>query len=150
MYPFGLNIRLKGLGDFNPSQGDYRPYVFRKRNNRSHGKRKPKSQRPPHNIDIPFLLNFHRTLRNSPRFTHQLKTYLFSIPRIQLLNLNNDLNNFPNIEPIVKDSIKVISTLRLFNPVQITEKIKKTLHVSKVGYKKFRFTRIDVEKIISG
>ena len=58
MYPFGVNIRLKGMGDFNPSQGDYRPYFYCKRNNRSHGKRKPKSQRPTHNVDIPFLINF--------------------------------------------------------------------------------------------
>ena len=128
MYPLGLNIRLKGVGDFHPSQATYSRFGYLRRKRRKHGKRKPKSQRIVHNVDIPFLINLHNNLRNSPRYTHFLKTYLYSIPRCQLANIVNDLTNYPNLDTLIKDMINIISGLRLFIPVQIKEKTKRDFY----------------------
>ena len=125
MYPLGLNIRLKGVGDFHPSQAMYLRFGYKRRLIRTHGRRKPKSQRVVHNVDIPFLLTLHNNLMNSPRYTHYLKTYLYSIPRYQLSNISNDLPNHPNLDTLIKDMINLIAGLRLFSPVQVKEKLKR-------------------------
>ena len=125
MYPFGLNVRLKGVGDFNPSQAVYQRYEVRKRNNRSHGRRKPKSRRIGRAVSVPFLIRTHDSLRNSPRYNHVVRTFLYSISRIQLHGLSSDMRNYPNMDVALRDIITATSNLRLFNPVKETAKEKR-------------------------
>ena len=75
-YPFGLNCRVKGVGDFNPSQGVFQHFGGRRRRKRKHKKRKPKRLRTKHDFSLDFLLNKHRELTNKPGYIQFFKTIL--------------------------------------------------------------------------
>ena len=125
-YPLGLNERFKGLGDFTPSQGRYPDFGGRRRRNkRSHGKRKPKRLRPIHNATLASVIAQHQTLKNSTSYTHYFKTYLYGLPKRQLLSLWTEISRPDDTtESWLKDIITMIVNLRLFRPVTKAE-IKK-------------------------
>ena len=55
-YPFGLNSRLKGVGDYAPSQNAYPNFGGRRRRrNKKHSRRKPKRLRIKHDISLDFI-----------------------------------------------------------------------------------------------
>ena len=88
-----MNERFKGLGDFTPFQGRYPDFGGRRRrNNRSHGKRKPRRLRPAHDATLASVVSRHEALKNSSSYTHYFKTYLYGLPRKQLLNLWTEIN----------------------------------------------------------
>ena len=77
-YPFGLNSRLKGIGDFNPSQGIYPNFGGRpRRKNKRHSRRKPKRLRIRHDISLEFIKRRHQELSNSQNYIHYFKTFLY-------------------------------------------------------------------------
>ena len=122
-YPLGLNVRVKGVGDFHPSQQVYRDFGGRRRRNRRrHPPRKPKSQRPVHQASVAYVKRQHEALKNSSSYMHFFKTYLYNLPRKQLLTLWNEVK-LPNdqTEIRIKDAITMIGQLRLFKPVMIKD-----------------------------
>ena len=126
-YPLGLNVRLKGVGDFHPSQNVYRDFGgSRRRNRRRSSKRKPKSQRPIHQASIAYVMAQHEALKNSSAYMHFFKTYLYGLPRKQLLHLWDEIN-LPDdqTEVRIKDMIRMIGNLRLFKPALIIEDTKR-------------------------
>ena len=90
-YPLGLNVRIKGIGDFTPSQANYHHFGGRRRRKRSHGHRKPKRLRPSHITTVSFVIARHNVLKNSPTYVHYFKQYLYGLPRKQLENLWNEI-----------------------------------------------------------
>ena len=60
-YPFGLNSRVKGIGDFNPSQGIFQHFGGRRRRKR-HSRRKPKRLRTRNDFSLDFIVKKHREL----------------------------------------------------------------------------------------
>ena len=126
-YPLGLNVRLKGVGDFHPSQENFRDFGGRRRRNkRLHGRRKPKSRRKQHVATVAYVTKQHENLKNSHTYMHFFKTYLYSLPRKQLLSLWNEVNQQNDRTDVrIKDIIVMISQLRLFKPVQIKEAKKR-------------------------
>merc|ERR1712074_353093 len=87
-YPFGLNISVKGIGDFNVSQGHYRNFEGRRRRkNKKHSKRKPKRLRNNNDISIDFLKRKHIELRDKNNYIHFFKTFLYGLPRNHLQTL---------------------------------------------------------------
>ena len=122
-YPFGLNSRLKGVGDFQPSQGNFNRFGGRvRRRKKKHGQRKPKRLRVRHEVSLDFIIRKHRELSNREDYIHFFKTFLYGIPRSDLLNLRERVQNYQdNIEERVKDMILLISEQRLFKPVQISK-----------------------------
>ena len=122
-YPLGMNVRMKGVGDFHPSQNIYRDFGGRRRRNRRrHNKRKPRSQRPIHQASVAYVMTQHEALKNSSSYMHFFKTYLYGLPRKQLLELWNEVR-LPNdqTEVRIKDMIRMIGHLCLFKPVKTTE-----------------------------
>ena len=70
-YPFGLNSRVKGIGDFLPSQGNYRGFGGRvRRRKKKHGRRKPKRLRARHDISLDYGMRKHRELSNKENYIH--------------------------------------------------------------------------------
>ena len=122
-YPFGLNSRVKGIGDFNPSQGSYNDFGGRRRRrNKRHSRRKPKRLRSKSDISLSFINKKHQELMNEQGYIHYFKTFLYGLPRLQLLTLFNDIQNQQtNINVRVKDLIVMITNLRLFKPTQISK-----------------------------
>ena len=129
-YPLGLNERLKGLGDFTPSQGRYPDFGGRRRrNNRSHGKRKPRRLRPIHDATLTSVIAQHDTLKNSRSYTHYFKTYLYGLPRKQLLSLWAEISRPDDTsESWLKDILTMIVNLRLFRPVTIAAAKKRDFY----------------------
>ena len=124
-YPFGLNVRIKGIGDFNPSQERYHDFGGRRRRKRPHGKRKPRRLRPAHDATVNFVVGRHQALQNSRQYLHFFKQYLYGLPRRNLNQLWNEIN-LPDdtTEVRVKDMINMIAQLRLFKPVSIIGDLK--------------------------
>ena len=121
-YPFGLNCRVKGVGDFNPSQGVFQHFGGRRRRKRKHKKRKPKRLRTKHDFSLDFVIDKHRELANKPGYIHFFKTFLYSVPRVDLQILLQGVENSPfEIDVRLKDLIKMIANLRLFRPVEINK-----------------------------
>jgi hypothetical protein len=117
-YPLGMNVRLKGIGDFHPTQDVYRDFGRRRRRNkRKNKKRKPKSQRPVHIATTTYVMRQHEALKNSHSYVHFFKTYLYALPRKQLLALWNE-NRLANDQTDIriKDLINIKGSLRLFKP----------------------------------
>ena len=123
-YPFGLNCRVKGVGDFNPSQGEFLPFGGRRRRKKKrHSRRKPKRLRAKNDISLDFVIGKHRELRNKEGYLHFFKTFLYGLPRVDLqLLLTNVENSVVDIDERLKDLIIMISNFRLFRPVQIVRK----------------------------
>ena len=122
-YPFGLNSRVKGIGDFIPSQGNFQNFGGRRRRrNRRHSKRKPKRLRGQVEVSLDFIERKHQELQNNQKYIHFFKTYLYNLPRCKLDNLNQEVQQNPNVNVRVKDMIIMICNLRLFKPVQINQK----------------------------
>ena len=122
-YPYGLNSRVKGVGDFNPSQGNYQIFGGRgRRKNKKHSKRKPKRLRCKFDISLEFINKKHEELSNNENYIHFFKTFLFGLPRLQLQILHENINQFLDLNQRIKDMIIMISNLRLFKPVQISVK----------------------------
>ena len=62
-YPFGLNSRVKGIGDFLPSQGNFQQFGGRpRRRKKKHSRRKPKRLRTKNEVSLEFVLRKHREL----------------------------------------------------------------------------------------
>ena len=116
-YPYGLNVRIKGIGDFNPSQARYHDFGGRRRRKRPHSKRKPKRLRPKHEATVNFVVKKHQDIQNSIHYIHYFKQYLYGLPRKHLHNLWNEIK-LPNdlTDARVKDMINMIAQLRLFKP----------------------------------
>ena len=127
-YPLGMNVRLKGVGDYHPSQQVYRDFGGRRRRNgrRHNTPRKPKSRRPIHQTSIAYVMRQHELLKNSSSYMHFFKTYLYGLPRKKLLELWNEVR-LPNdqTETRIKDMINMIGNLRLFKPAEVTEVIRR-------------------------
>ena len=131
-YPFGLNSRVKGIGDFLPSQGNYRGFGGRvRRRKKKHGRRKPKRLRARHDISLDYIMRKHRELSNKENYIHFFKTFLYGIPRSDLLSLRQGVQDpQANIDERVKDLINLISEQRLFKPVQVsTSRVREFLHM---------------------
>ena len=121
-YPYGLNCRVKGVGDFNPSQGSFQHFGGRRRRKRKHRKRKPKRLRTRNDFSLDFVLVKHRELSNKPGYIHFFKTFLYRIPRVDLQLLLQGVENSSEIDIRLKDLFKMIANLRLFRPVEIVRK----------------------------
>ena len=131
-YPFGLNSRVKGIGDFLPSQGNYRGFGGRvRRRKKKHGRRKPKRLRARHDISLDYVMRKHRELSNKENYIHFFETFLYGIPRSDLLSLRQGVQDpQANIDERVKDLINLISEQRLFKPVQVsTSRGREFLHM---------------------
>ena len=130
-YPLGLNSRLKGIGDFNPSQGIYPNFGGRpRRKNKRHSRRKPKRLRMKHDISLDFIKRRHQELSNSQHYIHFFKTFLYGLPRSDLQKLSIEaLNPQVNLEIRLKDMINMITQQRLFKPVQIRKINKEFFHL---------------------
>ena len=127
-YPYGLNSRVKGIGDFNPSQGNYHIFGGQgRRKNKKHSKRKPKRLRSKFDISLDFINRKHRELSNNGDYIHFFKTFLFGLPRLQLKVLHDNINH-SDIDQRVKDMIIMISNLRLYKPVQIVKGDKRDFY----------------------
>ena len=130
-YPFGLNNRVKGVGDFNPSQGLYPNFGGRpRRKNKKHSPRKPKRLRTKTDISLEFIKRKHQELSNSQNYIHFFKTFLYGLPRSDLQKLSEESKNLQfDIDERLKDMISMVSQLRLFTPVQIKKKNKEFFHL---------------------
>ena len=129
-YPFGLNSRLKGIGDFNPSQGRYPNFGGRpRRKNKKHGKRKPKRLRRKHDISLDFLKRKHQELSNNQNYIHYFKTFLYGLPRSDLQKLFQTSRIDTDLDERLKDMIGMISHLRLYKPVQTKNTKKEFFHL---------------------
>ena len=118
-YPFGLNSRVKGIGDFNPSQGIFQHFGGRRRRKR-HSKRKPKRLRARNDFSLDFILRKHRELSGGENYIHFFKMFLYGIPRVDLQQLLQNMEgSVLNIDIRLKDLVSMISTMRLFRPVEI-------------------------------
>ena len=129
-YPFGLNSRVKGIGDFLPSQRNFVQFGGRqRRRKKKHSRRKPKRLRTKNEVSIEFVLRKHRELSNKPDYLHFFKTFLYGIPRSDLLSLRQRADN-PNTEinERVRDIIFHISEHRLFKAVQVSTKASKEFY----------------------
>ena len=117
-YPFGLNSRVKGVGDFNPSQAIFHNFGGRtRRRKKKHSHRKPKRLRVKHDLSLDFILRKHQELSNKDNYIHFFKSFLYGLPRLDLQVLSENISN-SNIDERIKDLIKIISHQRLFKPVQ--------------------------------
>ena len=118
-YPFGLNSRVKGIGDYNPSQGNFQHFGGRRRKKR-HSRRKPKRLRMKNDISLDFILRKHHELSGRENYIHFFKTFLYGIPRLDLQLLLQALENSKlNIDERLRDLIVMITKIRLFKPVEI-------------------------------
>ena len=96
---------MKGIGDFNPSQGNYHIFGGQgRRKNKKHSKRKPKRLRSKFDISLDFIDRKHRELSNNGDYIHFFKTFLFGLPRLQLKVLHDNINH-SDIDQRVKDMI---------------------------------------------
>ena len=122
-YPFGLNVTVRGIGDFNVSQGHYQNFQGRKRRkNKKHSKRKPKRLRNNSDISLDFLKRKHIELRDRDNYIHFFKTFLYGLPRNQLQSLQTNAKQDNMIDDRLRDMINLISHQKLFKPVQINTK----------------------------
>ena len=81
-YPFGLNSRLKGIGDFNPSQGNYNIFGGRRRRkNKRHSRRKPRRLRKRFDISLEYITKKHQELVNKEGYIHFFKTFIYGLHR---------------------------------------------------------------------
>ena len=121
-YPFGLNSRVKGVGDFNPNQAIFQNFGGRGRRKKKHSRRKPKRLRVKNDISIEFILKKHEELSNKNNYIHFFKTFLYGLPRLELQVLLQKIqNSLLNIDERVKDLVKLVSHQRLYQPVQISK-----------------------------
>ena len=121
-YPFGLNSRVKGVGDFIPSQGNYLNFGGRKRIKKKHSKRKPKRLRNQVECSLRFIERKHRELANTHNYVHYFKTFLYNLPRLKIDKLLQEVKQDQNLEERIKDMVIMIANLRLFRPVEVTQK----------------------------
>ena len=120
-YPFGLNSRVKGIGDFNPSQGQFQSFGGRsRRKNKKHSRRKPKRLRNKFEISLDFINKKHQELVNKDNYIHFFKTFLYGLPKVQIQKLSVDAKQSNTINDRVRDLINMVSYQRLFKPVQVT------------------------------
>ena len=126
-YPFGLNSRLKGIGDFNPSQGNYAIFGGRRRRkNKRHSRRKPRRLRVKFDISLDYINKKHQELVNKEGYIHFFKTFIYGLPRLQLQVLYHNVQNQDiDIDIRIKDLIIMVANLRLFKPVQVTKTVNK-------------------------
>jgi hypothetical protein len=89
-------------------------------------KKNPKSQRLVHQALVAYVRRQHEALKNSSSYMHFFKTFLYGLPRKQLLTLWNEVR-LPSdqTELKIKDAITMIAQLRLFKPVTIKETKKR-------------------------
>ena len=122
-YPLNLNVRVKDMGDFHPAQQVYRDFDGRRRRNRRrHSQRKPKSQRPVHQTSVAYIKRQYEALKNSNSYMHFFKSYLYNLPRKQLLTLWNEVKLANDqTEVRIKDAITMIGQLHLFKSVMIKD-----------------------------
>ena len=118
VYPFGLNERLAGVGDFRPSQVNLR-FNGRTRRPRSHGHRKPRRLRPYNHLSLEQLSYKHANLRGHPSYMHFIKTYLYGLPRIKINHLLEESARLDQEDVRLMGAIKMITNIRLFRPVSI-------------------------------
>ena len=69
-----------------------------------------------------FIERKHQELQNSQNYIHFFKTYLYNLPRIKLEKLNQEVQQNHGVNERIKDLIIMISNLRLFKPVQTSQK----------------------------
>merc|ERR1712096_78511 len=104
------------MGDFDPSLGLYPIFGGRPRRRN----KKPKRLRNKNGISLDFIKRKHQELSNSQNYVHFFKTFLYGLPRSDLLKLSQETKSLHfNIDERLKDMISMISQLRLFKPVQI-------------------------------
>ena len=141
-YPFGLNSRVKGIGDYNPSQGNFQHFGGRRRKKR-HSRRKPKRLRMKNDVSLDFILRKHRELSGRENYIHFFKTFLYGIPRLDLQLLLQGLENSNlNIEERLRDLITMISRIRLFRPVEIQKNKERQFYHLKFRDKGLDFINI--------
>ena len=59
---------------------------------------------------------------NESGYIHYFKTFLYGLPRLQLLTLYEDIQSQQtDIDNRIKDLVVMISNLRLFRPTQISK-----------------------------
>ena len=143
-YPFGLNCRVKGIGDFNPSQGDFLHFGGRRRRRKKkHSRRKPKRLRVKNDISLEFVLRKHQELSNKVDYIHFFKTFLYGLSRLDLQSLlRNVENSLVEVDVRLRDLIIMISNLRLFRPVQVIKKNKRDFYHIKFRDKGLDFINI--------
>ena len=67
-----------------------------------------------------FILRKHRELSGGENYIHFFKTFLYGIPRVDLQQLLQNMEgSVLNIDIRLKDLVSMISTMRLFRPVEI-------------------------------
>ena len=108
-YPFGLNSRVKGVGDFIPSQGNYLNFGGRKRIKKKHSKRKPKRLRNQVECSLRFIERKHRELANTHNYVHYFKTFLYNLPRLKIDKLLQEVKQDQNLEERIKDMVVMIA-----------------------------------------
>ena len=67
-------------------------------------------------------------LKDMENYTHGLKTFLYGLPRQQILCLFNESKILDNEHGILKDAINMIANIRLFKPVEIQKPKKKDFY----------------------
>ena len=146
-YPFGLNITVKGVGDFNVSQGLYRNFEGRRRRkNKKHSRRKPKRLRHNNDISMDFLKRKHTELRDKDGYIHFFKTFLYGLPRQQLQTLQNNARQDNMIDDRLRDMINMISHQKLFKPVQTN--IKKDRDFYHIQFRDKGLDHINISQIL--
>ena len=125
-YPFGLNIRIKGSGDYIPGNVNSTHISKPYRRLKNHGHRKPRRLRPRWNhISIPYIIQLHNTHIDSPFYISVFKNLLFQIPRKVLFELYRDCkNNVVILDQRILDMVSFVSNRRLFQPVKIHKSIQ--------------------------
>lgn len=85
-------------------------------------RRKRKRLRLKSDISLSFINKKHQELMNELGYIHYFKTFLYGLPRSQLLTLYEDIQSQQTyIDNRIKDLIVMISNLRLFRPTQISK-----------------------------
>ena len=122
-YPLGLNVTVKGVGDFNVSQGQYQNFEGRRRRkNKKHSRRKPKRLRNNIGISLDFIKRKHIELRDKDNYIHFFKTFLYGLPRNHLQTLQINAKQDSLLDDRLRDMINMISHQKLFQPVQTYNK----------------------------
>ena len=146
-YPFGLNITVKGVGDFNVSQGRYQNFEGRiRRKNKKHSRRKQKRLRNNNDISMDFLKSKHIELRDKDNYIHFFKTFLYGLPRYQLQTLQQNARQDIMIDDRLRDLINMISHQKLFKPVQTN--IKKERDFYHIQFRDKGLDHINISQIL--
>ena len=128
IWPFGLNDRVKGIGNVSKKYSDIgsssQLINSKSRPNRSHGHRKHKDKSFHEHVDVAFLKDLYG--RNDG--LHLLRCVLFSIPLTLLSKLNDEISMLFIHKQISKQLYYIINDIsnhRLYKPVSTMANEKK-------------------------